>query len=139
MSLTHAEELDFKYATHCHICEKKFRKKSKNIPVRDHDHIVNVTIYVARIDNHLIGAPVQLPDYCIFGKTMENLRNRVSINLVTDENKLVKLIIQDVNGITTRCKIYNKMVQMLESYVKRYLERCPLFTQVSISPYDEKR
>ena len=39
MNLTPIQEMEFQKAEYCHICEKKFYKNSKNIRVRDHDHL----------------------------------------------------------------------------------------------------
>ena len=40
LQLTKSEEKEFKKATHCHICERKYKPDEKeNIPVRDHCHI----------------------------------------------------------------------------------------------------
>ena len=41
--MTNQDEINFKKATHCHICERKYKseeeKEKENGPVRDHCHI----------------------------------------------------------------------------------------------------
>ena len=40
LKMNKTEEEEFKKATHCHICEKKYKPdETENIPVRDHCHI----------------------------------------------------------------------------------------------------
>ena len=40
LQMTRDDEINFKKATHCHICEKKYNPCEKeNIPVRDHCHV----------------------------------------------------------------------------------------------------
>jgi len=53
----------------------------------------------------------------VFGKTMENLRNRVNIELVTDEKRLNKL---SAKPTYVNSKIFNKDLVAVHTKKERY-------------------